>query len=127
MSLTPGAQMSSSVPIHESDEILRLRAKPPREYVRKASGVLLSGWKEIAAHLGISWRTAMRWEEQWGLPVIRPDWPGLRVWTLTGAIDRWIRELSKAQARLAMEVRKERPDLAHKSLKRQWREFSADS
>ncbi len=84
----------------------------------------MSGWKEIAAHLGISWRTAMRWVEQWGLPVIRPR-PGLRVWTLTGAIDRWIRELSRAQNRLAMEVRKERPDLAHKSLKRQWREFSA--
>ena len=113
--------MSRSVPIFESDEILRLRAKPPREYLRGANGVMLWGWKEIAAWLGIARVTAERWRERWGLPVIRS--PG-RVWTLTGAIDNWVLELSQAQHRLRKEIRRGRPDLAHRGLNRQWREFS---
>lgn len=35
--------------------------------------VLLTSWKEIAAYLGKGVRTVQRWEQQFGLPVRRPN------------------------------------------------------
>jgi len=34
---------------------------------------LLSSWKEIASYLGKGVRTVQRWEQQYGLPVRRPN------------------------------------------------------
>ncbi len=49
----------------------------------------LQGWKEIAAHLGITLRTAQAWEKDRGLPVRRG--PGKRsvVYCLPSELDDW--------------------------------------
>lgn len=54
--------------------------------------MILSGWKEIAKHVGCSVRTAQRWEGS-GLPTKRPI-PGRRsaVMAESGDLDSWRRD-----------------------------------
>lgn len=53
----------------------------------------LKGWKEIAAYLGTSVRTAQRWEERFGLPVNRIQAAGGAVISaLRDDIDTWKRQ-----------------------------------
>lgn len=54
-----------------------------------ANQPLLSSWKEIAAYLRVSVRTAQLWESERGLPVNRP--PGRRgvVWANPAELDDW--------------------------------------
>jgi hypothetical protein len=44
-----------------------------RRSPRTTNDDLLSGWKEIAGHLHCSTKTAQRWEEDDGLPTVRPE------------------------------------------------------
>lgn len=49
----------------------------------------LSSWKQIAAHLGVTVRTAQRWEAEKGLPVRRLPGERARVLVTTAELDRW--------------------------------------
>jgi hypothetical protein len=53
--------------------------------------LILTGWKDIARHLGCGVRTAQRWEHE-GLPIRRPL-PGKRSHVVTASeqLDRWVR------------------------------------
>src|SRR5437867_465337 len=55
----------------------------PREALR------LTGWKEIAQHLGVEVRTAQRWERERGLPVERSEGDRGRVTADGATLDRW--------------------------------------
>ena len=52
-------------------------------------GLRLNSWKEIAAHLGVTVRTAQKWERSRGLFVRR--FPGSRgpVFAWAGELDEW--------------------------------------
>ena len=50
---------------------LQSEAKPKGDPVVSASHDVLAGWKDVAAFLGRSVRTAQRWEKKMGLPVRR--------------------------------------------------------
>jgi hypothetical protein len=54
--------------------------------------VILNGWKDIAAYLHCSIRTAQRWELEGGLPISRPV-PYRRSCVLADSkqLDRWLR------------------------------------
>jgi hypothetical protein len=55
---------------------------------------LLSGWKDIAAHLGKSVRSVQRWEREIGLPVHRIKTPdGQTVYASRPEIDEWRRRI----------------------------------
>lgn len=55
----------------------------------------LTGWKAIAAHLGVDVRTARRWEEERGLPVRRlPGDNRSPVWADPRELDSWMRDPS---------------------------------
>ena len=54
-----------------------------------ASPVRLTGWKEIAAHLGRSVRTVQRWEKGLALPVRRMGRQGKTVLALPAELDAW--------------------------------------
>lgn len=58
--------------------------QPPRSN----SGELTS-WKEIAAYLEVSQKTAQLWEQHRGLPVHRLPGPRARVWALVEEIEAW--------------------------------------
>jgi hypothetical protein len=49
----------------------------------------LSGWGQIALHLGVSIRTAQVYERERGLPVHRMPGPMGRVWALIEELDAW--------------------------------------
>lgn len=49
----------------------------------------LSGWKQIARHFQVSRRTAIRWAERRGMPVVRD---GGSVSAQVSELDRWRRE-----------------------------------
>lgn len=49
----------------------------------------LSSWKEIAVHLGVTERTAQKWEHERGLPVHRLPGEKGRVIAWTDELDRW--------------------------------------
>src|SRR5260370_1950909 len=49
----------------------------------------LSGWKEIAAHLDVSVRTAQGYEKNLGLPVRRQPGQKGRVWASVEELDGW--------------------------------------
>ncbi len=55
------------------------------------TAVVLGSWKEIAAYLGKGVRTVQRWEQQFGLPVRRPNGrsEGI-VYATREELDRWI-------------------------------------
>lgn len=60
-------------------------SQPPAE-----PGRVLSSWKEVAAHLGVSTRTAQVWEAERGLPVHRaPGGPRGRIFASTAELDAW--------------------------------------
>lgn len=86
-----------------------------QESVSKRTPARLSGWKEIARHLGVSVRTAQLWEDTRGLPVRRL--PGVRggVYALTEELDAWAAgraaELSHERRRQARERRMTRAAL----------------
>ena len=50
---------------------------------------LLTSWKEIAEYLGVSVRTAQKWEGEMGLPVHRLPGEKGRVSAEAGALERW--------------------------------------
>lgn len=56
----------------------------------KAAGKLTS-WKEIAAHFGVTVRTAQKWEAERGLPVERRPGPRGRVYADPAALDAWLK------------------------------------
>ncbi len=49
----------------------------------------LSGWKDIAAHLGVSVRTAQDYERNFGLPVHRQPGEKGRVYAHPQELDAW--------------------------------------
>jgi hypothetical protein len=49
----------------------------------------LSSWKEIASHLGVTVRTAQKWEEERGLPVHRLPGPRGPVSATVAELDKW--------------------------------------
>jgi len=49
----------------------------------------INSWKEIAAYLGVTVRTAQRWEAEWGLPVRRDGGGRGRVAADSAELDRW--------------------------------------
>lgn len=51
---------------------------------------MLSTWKEIAAYLGVSVRTAQSWELERGLPVQRVPGPRARVFATPAALSAWL-------------------------------------
>jgi predicted DNA-binding transcriptional regulator AlpA len=51
---------------------------------------VLSGWKEIAKHLGKGVRTVQRYERGVGLPVRRPTDASAVVFAFTSEIDAWV-------------------------------------
>jgi hypothetical protein len=55
----------------------------------KNNGRELTSWSEIAAYLGVTERTAQRYEELRNLPVRRQPGPRGRVSTTTAELDRW--------------------------------------
>jgi hypothetical protein len=53
---------------------------------------VLNTWREIAAHLGVTSRTAQKWERECALPVHRTlRKERARVWALAGELDEWRR------------------------------------
>lgn len=61
---------------------------------------LLTSWKEIASYLGKGVRTVQRWEQQFGLPVRRPNEKikGI-VHATTRELDQWLAEEWKHRPR----------------------------
>ncbi len=54
---------------------------------------LLTSWKEIASYLGKGVRTVQRWEQQFGLPVRRPNEKAKGiVHAKREELDQWLRE-----------------------------------
>jgi len=52
---------------------------------------LLTSWKEIASYLGKGVRTVQRWEQQFGLPVRRPNEKAKGIVRATrGDLDAWL-------------------------------------
>lgn len=49
----------------------------------------IRGWKGIARHLGVSVRTARRWADELGLPVVRGA--GVMVFAKAQEVDDWVR------------------------------------
>ncbi len=60
----------------------------------------LSSWKEIAAHLGVSIRTAQGWEQERGLPVRRIPGGHGRVCVTASELDEWKRSGEQRKAPL---------------------------
>jgi hypothetical protein len=54
-------------------------------------GPILESWKEIAAHFGVTVRTAQKWEVERALPVHRQAGPKGRVWASVSELDEWNR------------------------------------
>lgn len=64
----------------------------------------LTGWKQIADHLGTSVRTAQRYEQDLGLPVHRLPAPASGVLAHADELDAWRAEvMGSAERRAAME------------------------
>lgn len=56
-----------------------------------AQSELLTSWKEIANYLGKGVRTVQRWEQQFGLPVRRPNEKAKGIVHATrGELDHWL-------------------------------------
>jgi len=64
------------------------------------ASVRLSGWKEIAAHLGRGVRTAQRWEKDFGLPVRRIGFGRIEsVFAFSAELDAWLASSAADSAR----------------------------
>jgi len=82
---------------------------------KRPRGVKLQSWKEIADYLGVTVRSAQRWEKIAGLPVRRLGrGRSARVVAFTGELDEWMASggarnaASEASPALAGEARKRR-------------------
>jgi len=74
-----------------SPDVTPQDASPP-----SPGGQRLSGWKEIAAHLGKGVRTVQRWEQVYGLPIHRMGQEGGEiVWADATELDAWVRAQSR--------------------------------
>lgn len=71
-----------------------------------SDGERLAGWKSIAAYLRVSERTAIRWAQEYGLPVARMA-RGSRpfVQTTTQQLDEWMASKTAADAQQSAETR----------------------
>jgi hypothetical protein len=58
----------------------------------------LTGWKDIAAYLGVEKTTAQRYERQWGLPIKRPAGASGKVFAYTAELDEWLASNEKIEA-----------------------------
>jgi transcriptional regulator with XRE-family HTH domain len=58
----------------------------------------LSSWKEIAAYLGKGVRTVQRWEQQFSLPVRRPNEKSHIIFAIPAEIDAWLKSHRQAPA-----------------------------
>lgn len=52
----------------------------------------LSSWKEIAAYLGKGVRTVQRWEQQFALPVRRPNAKSHVIFAIPEELDAWVKK-----------------------------------
>lgn len=68
---------------------------PDNEAPTADSGRRLTSWKEIAAHLRVSERTAQKWEADHGLPVRRTPGEHGRVIAFADELDAWLRTASE--------------------------------
>jgi hypothetical protein len=77
-------------------------APPPRQ---------LTGWKEIATHLGRGVRTVQRWEHEFGLPVRRMGRDQTEsVFAFVREVDEWLTSTSAARARRGQHLDGRRDD-----------------
>ena len=53
----------------------------------------LTGWKSIANHLDIYWKTAKAWHKKYGMPVLRT--PEGKPTQQSEVLDEWIIKLNK--------------------------------
>jgi hypothetical protein len=74
------------------------RVKRAHAQMQTGGGLVLRGWNAIRSYLGVSHQTAVNYYNDWGLPVLRTMHK--RVWTTSGAIDRWIIDLARAERQL---------------------------
>ena len=56
-----------------------------------AMSAALSSWKEVAAYLGKGVRTVQRWEQQFGLPIRRPNEKSHIIFAIPAEIDAWLK------------------------------------
>ncbi len=77
------------------------------------NGERLDSWKDIAAYLQRSVRTAQRWEREAGLPVHRVGIPRGSVYAFRGMLDEWWRTQQRAAATSAALVETSRSIDAH--------------
>lgn len=76
-----------------------MEASQPAGFGHAARGRQLHSWKEVAAYLGVTVRSAQRWEKSAGLPVRRlGSGRSARVVAFTGELDEWIRAGGAAAA-----------------------------
>ncbi len=66
---------------------------------------VLHSWRRIAEYMCISERTARRWHERYGLPVVRLV--GKRVFTSTGVIDTWVRHIDAIERTVREDLKRE--------------------
>ena len=75
---------------------------------------LLCTWKEIAAYLRVDPRTAQRWAQSRGLPVVRVTGPNrattARIYTYAETLDKWIENLADPDGRKPILWREKAPD-----------------
>ena len=75
------------------------RANPSEIPVAADRGARLVGWKDIAAYLGKTDRTAKRWRSERGLPVYRvPGTAKTSVYAYAHEVDRWLESARVAEA-----------------------------
>lgn len=74
-------------------------APEPASFGQPSRGRKLHSWKEVAAYLGVTVRSAQRWEKTGGLPVRRLGrGRSARVVAFTGELDQWIQAGGAAEA-----------------------------
>ncbi len=74
-------------------------APEPASFGQPPRGRKLHSWKEVAAYLGVTVRSAQRWEKTGGLPVRRLGrGRSARVVAFTGELDAWVRAGGAADA-----------------------------
>jgi hypothetical protein len=68
-----------------------MRAMPDGDVQARDTHLLLRGWKDISAHLGMSVRTAQRLAETEGLPIRRPGHQKGGVFAYVSELDVWVK------------------------------------
>jgi hypothetical protein len=77
----------------------------------------LSSWKEIAAYLGKGVRTVQRWEQQFGLPIRRPNSESHVIFALPQELDAWVRRQHKSNHHSADALKSTKTDARETSKK----------